>query len=123
MGNARSSVMIRSILTTHVRSRISYSQDKQITATTNYLENPKRIIDEISCRDVGNNRLPSPRVSNEILGIRLSERCNILHHQLNNGSSFSKPHENGVCKAEGEKEKVISMVKSHMKRTLTREHR
>lgn len=122
MGNARSSVVSGSILTAPVRSRTSNSQDRHSPATANYLENPERITEEISYRDIGNNRLPVPSVSNEILGIRLSERSNSLHHQLNNGTSFSKPHENGGRKVEGAKEKVISMVKSHMKRTLTREH-
>lgn len=46
------------------------------------------ITKEFSCRDVGNNRLPTPSASNEILGIRLSERSNSLHHKLNNGTSF-----------------------------------
>lgn len=55
--------------------------------------------------------------------IRLSKRINSLHHQRNDDTSFSKPHENGVRKVEVAKEKVISMVKYHMKCTLTREHR
>ena len=72
--------MSRSIFTTHVRSRTRYSQDRHIPTTTNYLENLERITEEISCRDVGNNRLRTPSVSDEILGIILYERSNSLHH-------------------------------------------
>jgi len=123
MCNARSRVVSGSTLTAPVRSRMSNGQYRHSPATVNYLENPERITEEISCTEIGNNILPAPSVSNGISGIRLSEISNSSHHQINNGTSFSKkPHENGCRRVEGAKDKVISMVKSHMKRTLTREH-
>lgn len=122
MCNARSRVGSGRILTAPVRSRTSNSQDRHRSATVNYLEDPERIAEDITCREIGNNILPTPSVSIGISGLRLSERSNSSHHQLNNVTSFSKKSdENGGRKVEGAKDKVVSMVKSHMKRILTRE--
>eukprot|EP01018_Ginkgo_biloba_P028242 Gb_36420 [translate_table: standard] len=98
------------------RSRTSSIQERQGLPTTSHGENPGRRVESISYMDGANNSLQGHNYSNRILLPSLPQRSNSPSHQLNNPvCSGSHPIETGFRKVEGAKDKVLAMVKAHIK--------
>ncbi|KAH9306334.1 hypothetical protein KI387_010738, partial [Taxus chinensis] len=115
MGIARPRVELGTSSPAVARSRTCSSQGRLHPETVNCREHSGRIIYERSHREIGNNVLPVPNVSNRVLCPNLSERSDSPGTCLNNPVlCHPKPHENDLRKVEGAKDQVRTMVKAHM---------